>query len=141
VIKSHCCPEADGDPRPGDEFDCPACRAGLLRGFMEPASPPLPGPVPVPHVLLENHGRTVPLTEQEWLDGAPPDEAPEHMMAVSAVPHADRPGGVWSATCSCGWRRSGAYARDGMGRTAAARLARILAQRHLAHPDEPGDDA
>lgn len=117
---------SSGARHPGDEFDCSACRAGLLEAFREPGSVPLPGTSPVPHTVLgPEHSRTVDLG---------------HAVTSRVVPHTDRPGGTWSAVCTCGWTKSGAYVRNGMGETTAARLARVWADQHRMNPLEGDED-
>lgn len=103
-----------GETHPGDQLDCPECRTGLLASFSAPAE-------------------YAPAPEPEGFTGA-------HRTSTSVVAHLDAPGGLWAATCPCGWSRSGLYARDGIGAVVAERLAQAWAARHLAHPLEPAED-
>lgn len=106
-------PEA-GDSTEGDAPDCPDCREALLGAFRAPAEAPPPPPETPP-----------------W-NG-------QHVTHSVTRPYDDHPGGLWEAVCTCGWSKAGPYARDGMGQTAAARLARLHADRHRANPlaDDP----
>lgn len=128
-----------GDPggpsHPGDEFDCPQCRAALLEAFRTPAdryreyfgSQPI-DPGSRPHLMLPP-GRTVAIPPTE------PDEPSNHVTWGQAVPNGPGvPGGRWEAGCSCGWRKGGTYARDGVGESVAGRLAQTWAAQHLADP-------
>lgn len=118
----------------GDEMDCGICRQALLEAFRPaadtPAQPSAPERACVarPGVLEPPW----PMTEQEGLDGD--GMAVQHDATGRVVPHPDRPGGEWRAACVCGWSKSGAYARDGMGEMVAERLAVKYAQTHLKHP-------
>jgi hypothetical protein len=71
---------------------------------------------------------------EAFVAGSPPIHITEH----GVDPDPDQPGGDWFVRCTCGWTRIGSYARDA-GRGTAARLARIKAERHRAHPEEDED--
>lgn len=111
TIDQHPALDAPGEVHLGPELDCPKCRRALEN----------PGPV-VPEL--------------------PPETPPwngEHVTWSRVDPFKDGPGGTWACGCSCGWSKSGGYARDGMGEHAAGRLARMFADKHRANPlaDDP----
>lgn len=113
MILKHTC--LDGEDRPGDEFDCGACRGMLLDSFK------------APHLILpEGSARTVDLSRPEAWEGQTP-----HVTEHGLDPDPDQPGGDWYAICTCGWRESGHYARDtSVAQQTAARLAKLKALKH-----------
>lgn len=127
---------ASRETHPGDQLDCEPCRAALLAAFREPADsdyPPMNAPVPpykdggLPHLFPgPEHTRTVDLSA--------------HQVESFVEPYPDRPGGLWSAVCSCGWSKAGPYARDGAGEIVADRLAGAWADRHRKNPLEGDED-
>lgn len=131
MILKHTC--LDGQDRPGDEFDCGACRSLLLDSFRQP-------PEVRPHLILpEGSARTVNLyPEPEGRVTEPfSEEDAAHITDHGLEPDPDQPGGDWYAACSCGWRESGHYARDtSAAQQTAARLARIKAARHREEADQ-----
>lgn len=56
-IEAHTC--ADGLRRFGSDLDCGVCRTALLESFRSPEAPSLPPGTPVPHIVLQDQGRTV----------------------------------------------------------------------------------
>lgn len=119
----------------GEEWDCGPCREALLEAFRPaadaPVGPPAPEAPSAPSPAPQGPSRQ--MTEQEWLDGD--GTAVQHLAGASVTPAEDAPGGTWKAECSCGWSKSGHYARDGFGSTVAARLAGKYAELHMKDPE------
>lgn len=122
---------------PGDQIDCEPCRAALLAAFR-----PSPDQVTEEEIIQRlppyRHGGqphlTVPPEHTRTVDlGA-------HPVQYYVEPYPDRPGGLWSAACPCGWSKAGPYARDGAGQIVAQRLAETWAARHKSNPLEEGED-
>lgn len=63
-----------------------------------------------------------------------------HEVVHGVEPFTGQPGGRWFSRCSCGWAREGRYAREGLGRTTAERLARVWTERHILNPLEKEED-
>lgn len=101
-----------GESHLGHELDCPKCFAALGDAFRVPALPP----------------------ETPAWDG-------QHDTHAYALPYDGLPGGIWQATCTCGWSKAGPYARDGVGERVALRLAQSWADRHRASPLEDDPEA
>jgi hypothetical protein len=60
----------------------------------------------------------------------------EHSTMGDTRPNEDgKPGGVWMATCTCGWFRAGNYARTNeIAEYAALRLANAFGTEHEKDP-------
>ena len=117
---------------PGDQFDCPRCRAVLLESFRGPAQTPplgvlLPRPLERPVYDLDPEAQPVPA------------DAHEHAAWHMVTPNAAGPGGVWAAGCSCGWSKSGVYLLSD-SRSAYERLAQGCADRHMREVRRQGED-
>lgn len=109
---------SSGARHPGDELDCTTCRDILT----QPSAVQDPYDPARPHLMLPP-GRTVPLD-------------PGHTVQTSVLPYLHRPGGFWQVWCTCGWRKTGRYARDGVGEIVASRLTETWAARHRGNPLE-----
>jgi hypothetical protein len=60
----------------------------------------------------------------------PDQEAVHHTMGDTSQ-HSDHPGGTWTVTCTCGWSRTGGYARTNeIAEYAALRLANLYGREH-----------
>ena len=63
--------------------------------------------------------------------------APEHYTMGDTYPNADAPGGVWQVLCTCGWIKSGKYARTNeIAEAVALRLANAYGAEHQKNPDQ-----
>lgn len=132
TIFKHTC--LDGEDRLGQETDCPKCRALLLDAFRTvPRLPHTTEPVPAgpvaspfdrPHLIVpESSARTVELPHPE-------EHAAQHGISSTG----SGGGGVWWATCICGWSDGGRYMLPG-AETAALRVAKDRADDHEANPE------
>ena len=91
-------------PHPGDQLDCPDCRALLLEAFRAPVSLPEPVPAREPCLDPELCAVSGPCPPCE------PDEPEPHETAVSVHPSRVVQGyGHWYASCTCGWSKAGWY--------------------------------
>lgn len=120
MILKHTC--LDGEDRPGDEFDCGACRGMLLDSFRQ-----------LPRIVPGERIRPWDLYPEPEGQVAEPfaEEDAAHITEHGLDPDPDQPGGDWYAACSCGWRESGHYARDtSVAQQTAARLAKLKALQH-----------
>jgi hypothetical protein len=141
IVFTHYC--LDGATRPGQEFDCTACRTMLLEAFRSSPGAPSHRPDvpqqdgPRPHLVVP--GDSAPTVE---LDIEPEDDpyGPEagttepdadgevHTTVASTTPFRAQPGGVWKAVCTCGWSAHGMYRHE--SRAWAAGVARRHADHH-----------
>lgn len=137
-MTTHACMSSPG-LAPGDQFDCPACRAVLLRAFREPVQAPGEG-APV------DAGQDTGCLEPELCTTSDPcpvcESAREgHDANARAFEYPYRPGtGTWSAWCSCGWFVTGPWGVPGgpRGLGEARDIAHQWAQRHRDNPLREG---
>lgn len=55
----------------------------------------------------------------------------EHSTMADTIPNDDAPGGKWIVVCSCGWEKTGRYARTNeIAEAVALRLANLFGDRH-----------
>jgi hypothetical protein len=119
-----------GQVHPGNELDCPDCRAALLSAFHEPPGQPVRPVEPLPHLFPgPEHSRTVPLDPVRNI----------HTVWSRTEVHPYAPGGTWHAGCSCGWSKSGRF-RESTWAPVAERLARNWAEHHLSNPLKGTED-
>jgi len=63
-----------------------------------------------------------------------------HSTMGDTTPNSDKPGGIWLVTCSCGWKKSGTYARTNtIAEAVALRLANAYGQDHEKNPEKDID--
>lgn len=63
--------------------------------------------------------------------------AVEHSTVGDTLPNQDAPGGSWLVACTCGWEKSGTYARTNqVAEVVALRLANAIGHRHEKNPEE-----
>lgn len=109
IIRHNC---LAGSVRPGSALDCDACRDSLVSSFGEQA-----------------------VTEENISRETVPDPEAFHHTTADTRPFQTEPGGIWVVTCTCGWSRSGHYARAG-GEPVALRLANLRGAEHEENPDK-----
>lgn len=55
----------------------------------------------------------------------------QHSTTADTLPRTDGPGGTWAVSCTCGWARTGDYARtNAIAEAVALRLANALGADH-----------
>ncbi len=65
-----------------------------------------------------------------------PEVSTQHHTTGDTLPNKDRPGGTWTASCTCGWEKTGRYARTNvMAEYTALRLAHAYGAQHEEDPD------
>lgn len=54
-----------------------------------------------------------------------------HSVMADTIPDEERPGGLWTAVCTCGWTKEGRYARTNeIAEAVALRLANAYGSGH-----------
>lgn len=58
-----------------------------------------------------------------------------HVTTADTLPRTDGPGGSWSVSCTCGWSKTGDYARSNeIAEYVALRLANAFGTEHERDP-------
>jgi hypothetical protein len=135
IIVRHDCVE-NGPNTPGSALDCDPCRTSLeWKAFPE-------GPDLAKMIVHGSRLQPSPSMpdDEEISREVSPDLALQdpdafHLTTPKIHHFKTKQGGMWFVTCTCGWSRSGRFARD-EGETTALRLATLRGSEHEDNPDK-----